>query len=63
MGTGVDLLIHGDVVVTMDAGRTIIDDGAVVVDAGRIVAVTTVEQARRQFDPIETVARDLGLLE
>lgn len=35
----VDLLIRGGVVVTMDAGNGVIEDGAVAVDGGRIVAV------------------------
>ena len=37
--TTIDLLISGGTVVTMDAQRRVIYDGAVVVDGGRIVAV------------------------
>src|SRR5689334_21422063 len=34
-----DLIVRGGTVITMDAARTIYDDGAVVVSADRIVAV------------------------
>ncbi len=50
-----DLLIHGEVVVTMDAARSQIHDGAVVVTGDRIVAVTTHTDAATRFDPAITL--------
>jgi 5-methylthioadenosine/S-adenosylhomocysteine deaminase len=50
-----DLLIRGDVVVTMDAGRTMLSDGAVVVTGGRIVAVEPFADAQRRWQAAETL--------
>ena len=35
----IDLIVEGDYVVTMDAGRTVVEDGAVAIDGGVILAV------------------------
>jgi 5-methylthioadenosine/S-adenosylhomocysteine deaminase len=46
----IDLIIYGDHVVTMDAGMTIIDKGAVAIDGGAILALgpaTDIDQAFR----------------
>ncbi len=51
----VDLLIRGDVVVTMNDDRRQIADGAVVVRGDRIVAVTTSVDAAARFDAAETI--------
>ena len=42
----VDMLIHGGTVVTMDSERRVIDDGAVAIDAGKIVAVGQGDEIR-----------------
>ena len=49
MPEAADLLIHGDVVVTMDPGRTMLADGAVVVTGDRIVAIERYSDARRRY--------------
>jgi 5-methylthioadenosine/S-adenosylhomocysteine deaminase len=58
-GTGVrepvDLLIHGETVVTMNEARDQLTNGAVVVHQGRIVAVTTIADAAERFEPAATV--------
>src|SRR5918999_2503995 len=45
----VDLLIVGGTVVTMDGGRRVIEDGAVAVSRGRIVAVGKRAEIERRF--------------
>jgi 5-methylthioadenosine/S-adenosylhomocysteine deaminase len=50
-----DLLIHGETVVTMGADDEHLRDGAVVVQDGRIVAVTSLDDALARFDPDETI--------
>jgi 5-methylthioadenosine/S-adenosylhomocysteine deaminase len=51
----VDLLIHGDTVITMNSDREQLTDGAVVVDDGRIVAVTSLAAATRRFEATATL--------
>ena len=51
----VDLLIHGDTVITMNRGREQLTDGAVVVHDGRIVAVTSLADASRRFEATATL--------
>ena len=51
----VDLLIHGEVVVTMDAGRTVLPGGAVVVDKGRIVEVARLDDALQRYRALDTI--------
>ncbi len=55
MRESVDLLIHGDTVITMNDGREQLTDGAVVVHDGRIVAVTSRADATRRFDATATL--------
>ena len=55
MPESVDLVIHGETVVTMNAERQKITDGAVVVHGGRIVAVTTLADAAERFESAETL--------
>ena len=51
----VDLLLSGGTVVTIDPGRRIVEDGAVAVEAGRIVAVDTAEELGQRFQARETI--------
>jgi 5-methylthioadenosine/S-adenosylhomocysteine deaminase len=50
-----DLLIHGGVVIPMDADRSSISDGAVVVRDGRILAVTSLIDATARFEAAELI--------
>lgn len=61
MSTSVDLVVRGDVVLTMsgapqdeNTGDHVID-GAVVIDDDRIVEVTTADEAARRFAPRSTI--------
>lgn len=51
----VDLVVRGGTVVTMDAGRRVIEDGAVAVRGGRIVAVGTRAEVERRFTGREVI--------
>jgi 5-methylthioadenosine/S-adenosylhomocysteine deaminase len=51
----VDLIISGGTVVTMDASRRLIEDGAIAVSAGRIAAVGTLKEVTAQFTARETI--------
>lgn len=51
----VDLLIAGGTVVTMDAERRVIEDGAVVVEGNAIVAVGTRAEIARQYRATRTI--------
>lgn len=50
-----DLIASGGMVVTMDGARRIIDDGAVAVSAGRIVAVGTRAEVEAKYTARETL--------
>ena len=52
---GVDLIVSGGTVVTMDAGRRVIEDGAVAVRGGRIIAVGTRAEVEGRFQAREVV--------
>jgi 5-methylthioadenosine/S-adenosylhomocysteine deaminase len=45
----VDILIHGGIVVTLDDRRTVLEDGAVAVDKGRITEIGPSEQLRKRY--------------
>ncbi|MCH7972092.1 MAG: hypothetical protein IH960_13795, partial [Chloroflexi bacterium] len=51
----VDLIVAGDTVVTMDAARTVIEDGAVAVDDGVIVAVGTAAEITAKYSAKQTL--------
>jgi 5-methylthioadenosine/S-adenosylhomocysteine deaminase len=51
----VDLLVRGGTVVTMDGGRRVIEDGAVAVRGGRVVAVGTRSELQAQYTARETI--------
>ncbi|MEZ5427693.1 MAG: amidohydrolase [Pyrinomonadaceae bacterium] len=50
-----DLVIRGGTVVTMDAGKRLIENGGIAVQDGKIVAVGTDDEINRQFAARETV--------
>lgn len=52
---GVEVLIDGAVVVTMNADRDVIVDGAVAIDGGRIVGVGQAAELRRRFQARELI--------
>ncbi len=51
----IDLIISGDTIVTMDAARTVIEDGAVAVDDGVIVAVGTAAEITAKYSAKQTL--------
>ncbi|MCH8118088.1 MAG: amidohydrolase family protein [Proteobacteria bacterium] len=51
----VDLIIAGDTIVTMDAARTIIENGAVAVDDGVIVAIGTAAEITAKYSAKQTL--------
>src|SRR6185503_8272003 len=53
--TMVDLIIRGGTVVTMDGSRRVIDDGAVAVKAGRVVAVDDTADIDRRYAAREVI--------
>ncbi len=53
--TAVDLLVRGGTVVTMDGERRVIEDGAVAVRGGRIVAVGSRADLQAQYTARETI--------
>ena len=51
----VQLIIKGGTIVTMDASRRVIDDGSVVIQNGRIVAVGTAADIDREYTARESI--------
>jgi 5-methylthioadenosine/S-adenosylhomocysteine deaminase len=51
----VDLLVRGGTVVTMDGARRVIEDGAVAVRGGRVVAVGTRAEVERRYAAREVI--------
>ncbi len=54
----IDLIVRGDQVVTMDAAMTIIEDGAVAIDEGIILAVGAADEIESKFTADETLTGD-----
>ena len=54
----IDLIILGDYIVTMDADGTVIENGAVAVDEGIILAVGTAEEITSNFTARQTLDGD-----
>ena len=48
--TRIDLIVIGDTVVTMDANATVIDNGAVAIDDGVILAVGDADEISAAYD-------------
>ncbi|MFQ5610429.1 MAG: amidohydrolase family protein, partial [Woeseiaceae bacterium] len=51
----IDLIVNGDTIVTMNAGRHVIENGAVAVDQGVIVAVGTQQEIASRYTARETL--------
>ena len=54
----IDLIVAGDYVVTMDAGLTVIENGAVAVDDGVIIAVGPADEILSQHTALKTLPGD-----
>jgi 5-methylthioadenosine/S-adenosylhomocysteine deaminase len=54
----IDLLVRGDYVVTMDGSGTIIEDGAIAVDDGVILAIGAADELAAEYPASETLAGD-----
>jgi 5-methylthioadenosine/S-adenosylhomocysteine deaminase len=54
-GTSVDLIVRGGTVVTMDDKRSVIEDGAIAVKDGRIVAVGKTAEIDGKYSARETI--------
>ena len=52
----IDLIVRGDHVITMDAAMTIIENGAIAIDQGVILAVGPVNEIESGFEARETLA-------
>jgi len=53
--TAIDLLLDGGLVVTLDAQRRVIEDGAVAISGDRIVAVGKREALQREYQPTRVI--------
>jgi len=54
-GTSVDLIVSGGKIVTMDNEHRVIDDGAIAVQGGRIVAVGSSDDINGKYSARETI--------
>lgn len=54
----IDLIVTADHIITMNADRTIIENGAVAIDDGVIVAVDTADEISSTYTAAETIAGD-----
>jgi predicted amidohydrolase YtcJ len=58
----VDVIVTGGVVITMDAARTIYNDGAVAIKADKIVAVGKASDIARRFKAATQIDAQGGLI-
>jgi 5-methylthioadenosine/S-adenosylhomocysteine deaminase len=56
--SNIDMLVYGDHVITMDAAMTVIENGAVAIDDGVILAVGTAEDINADYTAAQTLAGD-----
>jgi 5-methylthioadenosine/S-adenosylhomocysteine deaminase len=56
--TRIDLLVRGDYIVTMDGSGTVIENGAIAVDDGVIVAIGDANEIEAEYPAVETLAGD-----
>ena len=54
----IDLIVKGDYVVTMNAGRSVIEDGAIAVDDGVILAVAAAAEIEEKYSAREVLEGD-----
>ncbi|MEM7432979.1 MAG: amidohydrolase family protein [Pseudomonadota bacterium] len=54
-GNAIDLIVEGDYIVTMDAAGSIIENGAVAIDDGVIIAAGPRDQISADYDAVETL--------
>ena len=54
----IDLIVEGDHVVTMDAAMTVIENGAVAIDDGVIIAVGSADEIAATYEARQTLAGD-----
>jgi len=52
---GIDLIVEGSYIVTMDAGGTVYEDGAVAIDEGLIVAIGPADEILARYSAAETL--------
>ncbi|HLU05026.1 MAG TPA: amidohydrolase [Woeseiaceae bacterium] len=55
---GIDLIVEGDYIVTMDSGLNVIQRGAVAVDEGVIVAIGSADEINGEYSATERLAGD-----
>ncbi|MEJ2129696.1 MAG: amidohydrolase family protein [Woeseiaceae bacterium] len=56
--SNIDMLVYGVHVITMDAAMTVIENGAVAIDDGVILAVGTAEDINADYTAAQTLAGD-----
>ena len=61
-GERIDLVVHGDWIVSMDAANTIIENGAVAVDGGVILAVGPAAEIEARYTARETLVGERRVL-
>ena len=54
----IDLIVEGQTIVTMDANDTVIENGAIAVDDGVIIAIGTNADIHAQYSAVETLGGD-----